>query len=135
MYTPQYKACPQCRTPAEMHASHCSRCGQMFHGQPGPSSYGAPVYAQSASQGQAAQKVPAGICGILLGGFGIHKFLLGYTAEGLITLMISLFGGLLTFGIAPAVMHIIGIVEGVIYLTKTDAEFVDTYVVRKKGWF
>jgi hypothetical protein len=30
---------------------------------------------------------------------------------------------------------IIGIVEGILYLTKTDDEFVKTYVVGRKGWF
>lgn len=134
MYTPQYKACPQCQTPAEMNASHCSRCGQMFQAQSG-SPYAGPMYAQNSYQGQAAQKVPAGLCGILLGSLGIHKFLLGYTTEGITMLLISLIGGILTCGIATSVMHVFGLVEGIIYLSKTDADFVNTYVVRKKGWF
>ena len=29
-------------------------------------------------------KIAAGICGILLGSLGIHKFILGYSKEGLI---------------------------------------------------
>jgi hypothetical protein len=33
------------------------------------------------------------------------------------------------------VMHIIGIIEGIIYLTKTDEQFYQTYMVEKKGWF
>ncbi len=69
MYAPQYKACPQCQTPAELNASHCSRCGQMFLGQPMPPPYGAPMYAQGSYEAQASQKLPAGLCGILLGGF------------------------------------------------------------------
>src|ERR1017187_9093753 len=32
---------------------------------------------------RASNKIPAGICGILLGGFGVHKFILGYTGAGL----------------------------------------------------
>jgi hypothetical protein len=32
-------------------------------------------------------------------------------------------------------MGIIGLVEGIIYLTKPDEEFVATYIVGKKGWF
>jgi TM2 domain-containing membrane protein YozV len=106
----------------------------MFQGQPMPP-YQTPGYAQSPYAAQAALKVPAGLCGILLGTLGIHKFVLGYTTEGIITLVISLVGGLLTCGVATAVMHIIGIVEGIIYLSKPDPEFVNTYVVRKKGWF
>jgi len=76
----------------------------------------------------ADKKIPAGICGILLGVFGVHKFILGYTTEGLIMLGISV----VTCG---SISSIIGLVEGIIYLTKTDEEFVATYVTSKKGWF
>jgi type IV secretory pathway TrbD component len=42
---------------------------------------------------------------------------------------------LLTCGIGGIVMWVIGLVEGISYLTKSDAEFVATYVRSKKGWF
>jgi len=32
-------------------------------------------------------------------------------------------------------MHIIGLIEGVIYLCKSDEEFVRTYVDGRKEWF
>lgn len=79
----------------------------------------------------ADKKIPAGILAILLGAFGIHKFILGYTGAGIATLLITL----LTCGLAAPIMHVIGIVEGVIYLTKTDPEFVNTYVYGKREWF
>lgn len=79
----------------------------------------------------ASKKVAAGICGILLGAFGIHKFILGYTTEALIMLL----GTILTFGIAGFIFSIIGLAEGIIYLTKSDEEFISTYVTSKKGWF
>jgi TM2 domain-containing membrane protein YozV len=79
----------------------------------------------------AEKKVVAGVLAILLGWLGIHKFYLGYTTAGLVMLLVSV----CTFGIAGTVMWIIGIVEGIIYLTKTDAEFVATYVTSKKEWF
>ncbi|MCX6925849.1 MAG: TM2 domain-containing protein [Verrucomicrobia bacterium] len=75
----------------------------------------------------AERKIPAGICGILLGGLGVHKFILGYNKEGVIQLV----GSLLTCGIGS----IVGMIEGVIYLTKTDADFARTYVQNKRGWF
>ena len=31
--------------------------------------------------------------------------------------------------------HLIGLIEGIIYLTKTDEDFYQTYVVEKKAWF
>ncbi|MNL00854.1 TM2 domain protein [compost metagenome] len=76
---------------------------------------------------QENKKVVAGVLGILLGGFGIHKFILGYTQEGIIQLVITL----VTCGIGS----LIGFIEGIIYLTKTDEEFYQTYQVGKKGWF
>ena len=76
---------------------------------------------------QENKKVVAGILGILLGAFGVHKFFLGYTKEGIIQLIL----GLVTCG----VLGIIGLIEGIIYLTKTDEEFYNTYQVNKKGWF
>jgi TM2 domain-containing membrane protein YozV len=75
----------------------------------------------------AEKKVVAGVLGILLGGLGIHKFYLGYTKEGIIQLII----GVVTCGIGG----IIGLIEGIIYLTKSDEDFVATYVTNKKGWF
>ncbi len=75
----------------------------------------------------AEKKIPAGICGILLGGLGVHKFILGYTKEGIIQLVISV----VTCGLGS----IIGLIEGIIYLTKSDEEFVATYITNKKGWF
>ena len=80
------------------------------------------------ADGDASKKLPAGILAILLGAFGVHKFYLGYTKEGVIMLVISL----LTCG---TVCSIIGIIEGIMYLTKTDEEFVATYIVGRKGWF
>lgn len=76
----------------------------------------------------ADKKVVAGVLGILLGGLGIHKFYLGYTKTGVIQLVI---GVVTCFTIGP----IIGLVEGIIYLTKSDQEFVDTYVNGTKEWF
>jgi hypothetical protein len=56
---------------------------------------------------------------------------LGYTNAGLITILISV----LTCGAGAAVMGIIGLVEGIIYLTMTDTQFYETYIVNKKEWF
>jgi TM2 domain-containing membrane protein YozV len=75
----------------------------------------------------ADKKIIAGICGILLGGFGVHKFILGYTTEGIIQIVITF----VTCGIGS----VVGLVEGIIYLTKSDEEFVQTYIQNKKGWF
>ena len=85
----------------------------------------------SAVASRASNKIPAGVCGILLGSLGIHKFILGYTGAGLVMLLVTV----LTCGIAGAVMHLIGLIEGIVYLCKTDEDFVRTYVDGRKEWF
>ncbi|QIE59751.1 TM2 domain-containing protein [Rasiella rasia] len=85
------------------------------------------------------KKMLAGLLGIFLGGFGAHKFILGYTKEGLILLGILLISfPLMCIIIGAFTMYIpiiIGLVEGIIYLTKSDEEFYETYQVNKKPWF
>lgn len=86
-----------------------------------------------------SKRVLAGVLAIVLGGFGVHKFVLGYTTEGLILLgtviasfiLTCVFIGALTIWIPG----IIGLIEGIIYLTKTDQEFIETYQLNKKAWF
>lgn len=59
---------------------------------------------------QPKQKIVAGILGILLGGFGIHSFYLGYTTKGIIQIVVTL----VTFG-AGALW---GLIEGIMYLVQ-----------------
>lgn len=74
------------------------------------------------------KKLAAGLLAIILGPLGIHKFLLGYTREGIIWLFLSL----ITFG---ALTGFLGLIEGIIYLTKSDEEFYSTYQLGRKPWF
>jgi TM2 domain-containing membrane protein YozV len=87
----------------------------------------------------ANKKIVAGVCAILLGTFGVHKFILGYTSEAVLMLVLSIAGfALFCFFIpliAPLLMGVFGIIEGIIYLTKSDDEFVETYINNKKAWF
>jgi len=73
------------------------------------------------------KKVVAGILAILIGSLGVHKFVLGYTKEGILQII-------LTFGTC-GIGSIVGLIEGIIYLTKTDDEFYETYQINKRGWF
>jgi len=75
----------------------------------------------------AEKKMVAGILAILLGGWGVHRFYLGDTT-----------GGLLRIGLTCCTCmggSIVGIIEGVTYLTKSDEEFVQTYLIERKPWF
>lgn len=76
---------------------------------------------------QQSKRVIAGVLAIIFGELGIHKFVLGYTTEGLIQIGLTI----VTCGIAG----IIGIIEGIIYLTKTDEEFIYQYQTNKRSWF
>ena len=72
---------------------------------------------------------------MFLGIFGVHKFYLGYTKQGMIMLLVSLLGGIATCGIASSIISLIGFIEGIIYLTKTDEEFCRIYIHGRKEWF
>lgn len=93
--------------------------------------YQAPPPAPAAQVPQDKQKIVAGILAILFGALGIHKFYLGYNKEGIILLVVSL----LSCGMLAAIASIIGLIEGIMYLTKTDEEFYATYVAGRKPWF
>jgi TM2 domain-containing membrane protein YozV len=99
-------------------------------GTPPPLSVPAPVPDATQPAGP-NKKIAAGICGILLGCLGIHKFILGYTGAGLTMLLITV----LTCGVASPITGLIGFIEGIIYLTKSDEEFAQMYVRNKKAWF
>lgn len=73
------------------------------------------------------KKLVAGLLAILIGSLGIHKFILGYTKEGIIQIVASV----VTCGFAG----IIPFIEGIIYLTKSDEEFYNTYQIGRKPWF
>jgi len=78
-----------------------------------------------------SKRVLAGILGILLGALGIHKFILGYTTEGIIMFAVTV---VTCFTFSPLI-GLIGLIEGIIYLTKSDEEFIYMYQTNKKGWF
>lgn len=97
------------------------------------------VYVVSgAGSASGKNKTAAGLLAIFLGGLGIHKFYLGFTGSGLVYLLVNTVGLLLTWVllfIPNIVLGIIALIEGIIYLTKTDEDFEQTYLISKKQWF
>lgn len=63
-------------------------------------------------------RIAAGVLGVFLGGFGIHRFYLGYTAIGVVQILVTV----LTCGVG----HFWGFIEGICILAgaaiTTDAE-------------
>lgn len=88
------------------------------------------VYEQVTSD-QSSKRIVAGIVAILFGSLGIHKFILGYQKEGIIMLVVSL----LSFGFLAGLVALVGLIEGIIYLSKSDEEFFQTYQMGSKPWF
>ncbi|MCP2014251.1 TM2 domain-containing membrane protein YozV [Deinococcus sp. HSC-46F16] len=100
----------------------------------------------------ATRRLIAGLLGIVLGAFGVHKLYLGITTPGLIMLgvnvgvwIVALLLGLLLFivgvvvtlpiaGLISGAVGLLGLVEGILYLTKSDEDFYREYVVGKKPW-
>jgi len=89
-----------------------------------------------------SKKIMAALTAILVGIFGIHKFVLGYNKEGIIYLVTNIviipILGALTCGFGFSlyfVTFVIPLIEGIIYLTKSDEDFMNTYQLNKKAWF
>ncbi|MDP8268093.1 MAG: TM2 domain-containing protein [Candidatus Tenebribacter davisii] len=114
------KFCQNCGAETKENQEVCTKCG---------------VKLKSSMGKGAKSKLVAGLLGIFLGWLGIHKFYLGYTVPGIIVLLISIIGGLPTIGGSILVMWIFGLIEGIIYLTKSDEDFDELYVQNKKQWF
>lgn len=133
--------------PQQPYAQSGYAAQQPYAQQPGQAAY----YSQSNgyyASSQGAYQVPyqqplvhtkdhvaAGLLAIFLGVFGVHKFYLGYHTTGFIMLGVTILGSLLTIGIAAGVVWLIGVIEGIIYLTKSQSEFEQLYVFNKREMF
>ena len=84
-------------------------------GYPPPAPYGAPVpmYAVPGAK----SKVAAGLLGIFLGAFGVHRFYLGYTGVGLTMLLLTV----LSIGLLSPFIAIWGLVEGIMILVGSES--------------
>ncbi len=87
--------------------------------------------AQAAGKGKS--KTVAGVLAIFLGSIGAQKFYLGHAKEGVITILITVFGAAVFVG--PLVTGTIGLVEGIKYLVKSPEDFRQTYELEGKKWF
>jgi TM2 domain-containing membrane protein YozV len=70
-----------------------------------------------------SKRMTAALLAFFLGGWGVHKFYLGYNTAGIIYL--------LTCGVCG----VLPLIDFIIYLIKSDEEFIETYQVGQKEWF
>ena len=118
----------QSQGPWQANQAYSQPYTQQPYGQP----YQQP-YAQTAPNTK--DHVAAGLLAIFLGSLGIHKFYLGYNTPGFIMLAVTIVGSIFSLGIAGLAMVVISIVEGVLYLSKSQTGFEQVYVFNKKEWF
>lgn len=130
--------CPNCGgnkyTAIDETTGKCQYCGSVFNikdDRPSPSDKSqsdtpntSPEKIYVISEGQlhnqaipmrkgGKSKVTAGLLGILLGSFGIHKFYLGKIGMGILYIVFC-------WSYIPA---IVGFIEGIIYLSMSDEDF------------
>ncbi|GAA1489485.1 TM2 domain-containing protein [Brachybacterium sacelli] len=70
---------------------------------------------QGGPGGQGQSRLLVGLMGIFFGGFGVHRFLMGYTTIGLVQVLVSV---LSCFTLYPFI-QIWGLVEGIMVLAKS----------------
>lgn len=127
-YTPPQNGQPYTPPHAQPYTSQSSGSSQYYQQPPVQPHYSAP-YAASKDH------VAAGLLAIFLGCWGVHKFYLGYSTQGFIMLAVSVLGGILSLGLIAAIVWIVAIIEGIIYLSKSQSEFEQLYVYGKHEWF
>lgn len=132
------KKCPACGAAIDFNANECKYCGESITVESAPyqapqapqyqppqyqppqyqpqqyqtpcNSNGVPIYSKS--------KTAAGLLAVFFGGIGVHKFYLGKTGLGILYLLFS-------WTFVPAV---VGLIEGIIYLSSSDEGFYYKYV-------
>src|SRR5689334_374950 len=102
--TTTVKFCHACGRSIDTRAEICSLCGVRE-----PMAY-SPTFGTNSPSGR--NRVAAALFALLLGGLGIHKFYLGKIGQGILYLIFC-------WTFIPA---LIGLIEGIIYLTKSDQE-------------
>lgn len=101
------KFCPECGSSIRVRAEICPKCGVR---QPA-------MYSSEPTAFHGRNKLVAALFALILGGLGMHKFYLGRIGQGVLYLLFC-------WTVIPA---LIGLVEGIVYLTMSEGEFAKRY--------
>ncbi len=104
------KFCYACGAQIDIRAEICPKCGVRQNNVSA-----SPVFGSTNPGGR--NRIAAALFAILLGGLGVHKFYLGRVGIGILYLLFCW-----TF-----IPMIVGVIEGIIYLTQTDEAFTAEY--------
>ena len=117
----------------------CTHCGASIKNDGTNKARNIEVRQSVTTMSDEKNKITAGLLAIFLGAFGVHKFYLGYKTQGIIMLVVTIIGIILSVVFigffAVFAMSLIAFIEGIIYLTKTDKAFYEVYVLGNKPWF
>ena len=97
------KFCGNCGAEVSSDQVVCVKCGTALNGA---------STVAGANATQAKSKLAYLLLAIFLGEFGVHNFYAGYTSVGLIQLLVSIVGGVLTCGVATTAVWVWAIIEG-----------------------
>ncbi len=100
------KFCVNCGAEIDAKAEVCPKCGVRQ-----------PNLIKNSGNGL-TRRVIAALFAFFLGGFGIHKFYLGKTGQGILYILFSWTG----------IPGIIAFIEGIMYLLMSDGEFENKYM-------
>lgn len=110
--------CPNCGKETTPGTQFCIHCGAPIQAAPPPppTYYAAPPQAGGLPVNRKS-RTTAAVLAILLGGLGLHKFYLGQAVMGILYIVFSW-----TF-----IPMILGLIEGIIYLTTSEEAFYAKY--------
>ncbi len=110
-------ASPKCGVPPRLDKKYCHNCAKEVADPRQVTCTHCGVALIGGTSSSNKNKTAAGILGILLGGLGAHKFYLGSWGWGIIYILL----------IWTYIPSVVGLIEGIIYLTMDDHKFDASY--------
>ena len=85
--------------------------------------------------GRRPNRIVAGLLALCFGAFGVHKFYLGYTRQGLFMLVGSILSLKLFWGLLFGLFVFVGVLEAVSCFVRDDRQFEAMHADLSRPWF